>query len=339
MADPTNVAWPFQILRSVDDVRRWVDSDPEGRSIGFVPTMGCLHDGHLQLVRHSLSATTRTIVSIFINPTQFGPSEDLDSYPSTLQADLTALAQLAITPHSLEIPTVFDGTGSVEHTHQPASPTQPAHTVSAVFLPTKEVIYPSGTETGTVVDVRALADVLEGARRPGFFRGVATVVLKLFMIVEPRVAFFGQKDLHQALLLRRLASDLHLRRPRALIIIPTIRDQPLAMSSRNTYLSSLECEQAGCLFTGLSAAAQHIRQSTERTTFEELAQIVKQHVREPIVLDFFSLNDPETFENLDSVAPHQPVALSGAILVGSRPVRLLDNLVLGYNLNHGVPPF
>lgn len=334
---------PYQVIRSIAHLRRWIDQSPHS-SIGFVPTMGCLHQGHLNLISHSLSATQRTLVSIFINPTQFGPNEDLECYPSTLQADLSALAKLSVSPNSIPIPNSFDGSSQPLSLNLDPPSENLQRTVSAVFLPTSDIIYPTGLESGTVIDVRALDQILEGAKRPGFFRGVATVVLKLFHLVEPSLAFFGQKDLHQALLLRRMHLDLHLRRPHHLIIIPTAREPEsvLAQSSRNTYLSPQQRLAASCLFDGLSSAAQLIRTATHDITLLQAHTLVQQAINRAasldpsISLDFFSINHPVSFQSLDSVKPGDPVALSGAILVGDRPVRLLDNLVLNCDLNQGI---
>lgn len=353
---------PFVILRSVLDVRRWRETLSDPTSLGFVPTMGALHHGHLQLVTHSLSSQRHTIVSIFLNPTQFGPSEDLASYPSTLQADLEKLATLRVLPGSYQIP--HDGfdrwiptaspilsSASISHPPSPA-PQVPANerdlprTVSAVFLPTKEIIYPSGIPTdahhlrGTFVTVHGLSEQLEGARRPGFFRGVATVVLKLFLIIEPSIAFFGQKDLQQCLLIRQLVKDLHVVRPHSIVAIPIVRESSngLALSSRNSYLSPDEIDHAKILFTFLRQCADRLMSSESTPSIEELFASFNPPVRS-ITLDFISLNDPITFDPISPgtiVLPNLPIAISGAILVEcnqGRTVRLIDNLVINYDLN------
>ncbi|EGG07689.1 uncharacterized protein MELLADRAFT_71668 [Melampsora larici-populina 98AG31] len=213
--------------------------------------------------------------------------------------------------------------------------------VSAVFLPTEEIIYPNGSKLTTIVDVQSLSNLLEGERRPGFFKGVATVVMKFFSMIEPTLAFFGQKDLQQAILLRRMKSDLHLNYPKSLIIIPTVRmESKLALSSRNGYLSKEELDKSICLFNALSKAASFTQPLSIDSTisFEELETIAKETVEkyEGIKLEFFSINDPISFKMLDTIKPLQPIALSGSILVGDRPVRLIDNLVFHHDLNNGL---
>ncbi|EFP86987.2 pantothenate synthase [Puccinia graminis f. sp. tritici] len=347
---------PFSILRTVEEVRDWRNHLPDPSSIGFVPTMGALHEGHLQLVRHSLSTQQNTIVSIFLNPAQFGPTEDLSSYPSTLESDLKQLSALQVKPGSHDIPhDGFDGrTGSgttekADRISTSAAQEESARKVSAVFLPTNEVLYPSGIaaepkdQRGAFVIVHGLSEQLEGARRPGFFRGVATVVLKLFMIVEPTLGFFGQKDLQQCLLVRQLCKDLHLIRPRAIVAAPTVRDSStgLALSSRNAYLSPSEAKLANALFTFLHQSAQKVLASGHIPTLEELANSFDPP-HPSFSLDFVSINDPITFNEIPSgtkVHPHFPIAISGAMLVdcsSGRLVRLIDNVVINHDLNHAV---
>lgn len=335
--------YPFEILRTVNEVRKWVNrARSNQQTIGFVPTMGCLHEGHLQLVKHSLSSTHQTIVSIFINPTQFREGEDFNTYPKTIESDLNLLSKLSIKPDSISIPNVFDGTSSeFENLPQSTKSEEIDRRVSAVFLPTEQVIYPNGAKSTTIVDVQSLSNLLEGERRPGFFKGVATVVMKFFSMIEPNLAFFGQKDLQQAILLRRMISDLHLNYPQSLVIIPTVRmNSKLALSSRNGYLGQEELDRSICLFNALSTAASSTRALSNESTisFEELEIIAKETVEksEGIKLEFFSINDPISFKTLDKIKPLQPIALSGSILVGDRPVRLIDNLVFHHNLNSGL---
>ncbi|OAV93450.1 hypothetical protein PTTG_01607 [Puccinia triticina 1-1 BBBD Race 1] len=345
---------PFSILRTVEDVRQWRKTLSDPTSIGFVPTMGALHEGHLQLVRHSLSSQQNTIVSIFLNPAQFGPTEDLSSYPSTLESDLKQLAALDVKPGSHEIPHGgFDGRISPGTTENAGSirttDHEPFRKVSAVFLPTNEVLYPSGIaadvkdQRGAFVVVHGFSEQLEGARRPGFFRGVATVVLKLFLITEPTIAFFGQKDLQQCLLVRQLCRDLHIIRPKAIAAIPTVRDTStgLALSSRNAYLSPSEANAAKALFTFLRQTAEKMLSLGHTLTNKEISESFSPPTPS-FSLDFVSINDPVSFDEIPAgtkIQSNFPIAISGAMLVHcstGRHVRLIDNIVINHDLNHSI---
>ncbi|KAH9816144.1 hypothetical protein DFH28DRAFT_891954 [Melampsora americana] len=271
---------------------------------------------------------------------QFREGEDLKTYPKTIESDLNLISKLSIEPDSISIPTVFDGSSNNSETIPELTNNSGKinRKVTAVFLPTEEVIYPNGSKSTTIVDVQSLSNILEGEKRPGFFKGVATVVMKFFSMIEPNLAFFGQKDLQQALLLRRMISDLNLNHPKSLIIIPTIRmKSKLALSSRNGYLSEAEVEKSIGLFDGLSKVASFTQTLSmdSKISFETLEKMVKETVEkhEGIKLEFFSINDPISFKMLDFIKPLQPIALSGSILVGERPVRLIDNLVFNHNLN------
>ncbi|PLW32767.1 hypothetical protein PCANC_17356 [Puccinia coronata f. sp. avenae] len=353
---PSHPSAAFSILRTVDEVRQWRATLADPSSLGFVPTMGALHEGHLQLVRHSLSSQKHTLVSIFLNPAQFGPTEDLAHYPSTLDSDLEHLAALEVSPGSLGIPhDGFDGRSVASPDPQKNAPQlltknvaeqEALRQVSAVFLPSNDILYPSGISTktedqrGAFVTVHGLSEQLEGARRPGFFRGVATVVLKLFLIVEPSIAFFGQKDLQQCLLVRQLCKDMHVSRPRAIVATPTVRDPGtgLALSSRNAYLSTPETLAAKALFEFLNRSAQSVLASGRTPSLEHLAQSFTPPL-ESFALDFISLNHPVTFADIPAgtaLEPTSPLAISGAMLVhcsSSRVVRLIDNIVLNHDLN------
>ncbi|KAH9472623.1 hypothetical protein Pst134EA_003230 [Puccinia striiformis f. sp. tritici] len=344
------------ILRTVEDVRQWRNGLSDPTSIGFVPTMGALHEGHLQLVRHSLSSQQNTIVSIFLNPAQFGPTEDLSSYPSTLESDLKQLAALDVIPGSHGIPhDGFDGrmttdSGATKNISDISAGAQESlRKVSAVFLPTNDVLYPSGIaadvkdQRGAFVTVHGLSEQLEGARRPGFFRGVATVVLKLFLIIEPTIGFFGQKDLQQCLLVRQLCKDLHIIRPKAIVAAPTVRDTPtgLALSSRNTYLSPSEANAANALFQFLHQCGKRLLSSGYILAPEELSESFSPPLAS-FALDFVSINDPVTFHEIPAgtqIQPNSPIAISGAMLVhcsSGRLVRLIDNIVINHDLNHDI---
>lgn len=202
-------------------VAAWRDA---GRRVGFVPTMGNLHDGHLALVRRAAELADRVVASIFVNPTQFGPGEDFEDYPRTLDADLTALAG---TPCDL------------------------------VFTPPVATMYPYGPEGAVRVSVPAITEILEGARRPGHFDGVATVVTRLFQMVAPDVAVFGRKDYQQLAVIRRLTVDLAM--PVTIDGVPTVREADgLAMSSRNAYLSDEERRRAPALYQTLREAGSRL---------------------------------------------------------------------------------
>lgn len=262
-----------------------------GLRVGFVPTMGALHEGHARLIERCRAEAGFVAVSIFVNPTQFGPAEDLSRYPRTLEDDLRKCA----------------GVGA-----------------DLVFTPTEEVVYPRG-RSATFVEVPGLSDVLEGASRPGHFRGVTTVVLALFEIVRPDFAVFGRKDYQQQLLIRRMVEDLHV--PVEVLTEPTVREPDgLAMSSRNRYLRAEEREAATVLSRALRLAreavaagerdANRVRQILDRTiSLERLAS-----------LDYAEVVDADTLEPLRTIDPARPAVALVAARVGS--TRLIDNTCL-----------
>jgi pantoate--beta-alanine ligase len=257
--------------------------------LGCVPTMGFLHEGHLALVRRARAEQTYVAVSIFVNPTQFGPREDLSRYPRDLPRDLALLE---------------------------------AEGVDLVFVPPPHEIYPP--HFGTSIDVGPIAEPLEGAARPGHFRGVATVVCKLFNIIQPRRAYFGQKDAQQTLVIRRMVADLNL--PVDVVICPTIREPDgLAMSSRNVYLAPDERRAATVLIRALRAAEARYRDG-ERSG-DRLRGVMQ------AVLDAEPLARPEyvsvaDLEQLHEVATIEHAALASlAVRIGT--TRLIDNLILG----------
>ena len=257
--------------------------------LGFVPTMGCLHEGHLSLVQRAKQECASVAVSIFVNPTQFGPHEDFTSYPRNLQNDLNLLAPLA---------------------------------PDLVWAPTPEIMYPPGHQTW--IEVEGLTQPLEGAVRPGHFRGVTTIVAKLFNAVQPQRAYFGQKDAQQAAVIRRMTADLDL--PIKIVVCPTVREADgLAMSSRNTYLNAREREAATVLFRALSRARE-AWESGERSA-DELRRIINGTlITEPLAkMQYVSCADPDTLEELEQVA--EKALLSMAVHVGK--TRLIDNVVLG----------
>ncbi|KAF8581592.1 Pantoate-beta-alanine ligase [Ramaria rubella] len=316
----------ISIFNTVASFREWrEDARRLGKSVGFVATMGALHQGHLSLVEHSLRANDLTVVSIFVNPAQFAPHEDLDSYPRTLSTDLAKLSELQVVKSSSIV--------------ADASPQM----VDAIFAPSITEMYPNGIERtassqkGTFVEVRGYSHQMEGTRRPDFFRGVATVVTKLFHIIEPTNTYFGQKDIQQALLLRRLCADLLFSypKPQNLHIVPTARaPSGLALSSRNTYLSDVELGFATTLYEALmeggkawKAGLGHdgvIKRATEVVDNKrDQADALKVEVK----LDYVEMNDPETFEIVAGDMGGSLVILSGALWLGR--TRLIDNILLG----------
>ena len=252
--------------------------------------MGYLHEGHLSLVRHARAENELLVVSIFVNPTQFAPHEDLELYPRDVPRDLQLLE---------------------------------AAGVDIVFIPTPDEIYPPGFVT-YVDPTGPLAEQAEGARRPGHFRGVATVVLKLFQVVQPHQAYFGQKDAQQAAVISRMIADFHL--PLRLHVLPIIREADgLAMSSRNVYLGSEERIAATTLYRALQAgrlAFETRRADGPLAVIKAMTAVV---ASEPhAVLDYAEVRNPNSFLPLESL--HAPAVLLIAVRIGS--VRLIDNFLL-----------
>ena len=257
--------------------------------VGLVPTMGYLHEGHLSLVRRAAEECASVVVSIFVNPTQFGPSEDLSAYPRDMERDLRLLEPLG---------------------------------VNLVWNPTPEIMYPDGYQTW--VEVEALTIPLEGERRPGHFRGVTTVVTKLFNGVQPAKAYFGQKDAQQAAVIRRMARDLNF--PIEIVVCPIVREPDgLAMSSRNTYLDPQQRQAATVLYRALNAA-KDAYDTGERDADKLRAVMEKTIADEPLAqLQYVSCADYDTLEELETVSGK--TLLSMAVFVGK--TRLIDNFVLG----------
>jgi len=261
----------------------------KGKKIAFVPTMGALHEGHLSLVRRARELGDIVVLSVFVNPKQFGPNEDYAKYPRDLARD----ADLCL-----------------------------REGVDYVFAPEPEDMYPPSYRT--YVEVEGLSTTLEGAARPGHFRGVATVVLKLFNIVRPHFAFFGQKDAQQALLLRRMAKDLCL--DVELVVCPIVRhDDGLAMSSRNSYLSPEERVAALALHRALEKAREMVEERGERRA-AEIESIVRRTIESepPARLDYVAVVSTDDLERKDVVDGETLVAL--AAFVG--PTRLIDNVIV-----------
>ena len=260
-----------------------------GGSVGFVPTMGYLHDGHLELVRHARAENITVIASIFVNPSQFGPQEDFTSYPRDTERDLAMLEE---------------------------------ENVRLVFMPSAEEMYPPGFSTW--VEVEKVTERLEGESRPGHFRGVATVVAKLFNIVQPDRAYFGQKDAQQLAVIYRMVSDLALNLD--IVAVPTVREPDgLAMSSRNIYLTAEERKAALVLWKALCLARGHWEkgQRDVESLRQEMASLIE---HEPFAnIDYISIADPETLEEVDVIDRSALVSL--AVRIGG--TRLIDNTMLG----------
>lgn len=262
----------------------------DNKRIGFVPTMGAFHEGHLTLMRRARADCDVVVVSVFVNPTQFGPGEDFSRYPRDLARD-SRLAQQA--------------------------------DVDALFTPDVETIYPAGAQT--FVEVPGLAARWEGESRPGHFRGVATVCAKLFQIVQPDRAYFGQKDYQQLKVIERMVADLFL--PLTVVPVPIVREEDgLAMSSRNVYLSAAERRAAPVLYRALSRA-QAAFASGERSGAALRAILTASLAAEPLVSpDYAAIADAETLEPLTTVEDRAVALLAARI--GS--TRLIDNALLGF---------
>jgi pantoate--beta-alanine ligase len=259
-----------------------------GKSVGFVPTMGYLHEGHLSLVKASLKDTDCTVVSIFVNPTQFGPREDFKEYPRDLARDSRLLEELG---------------------------------VDFLFCPDYTEMYPPDYKT--YVEVEDLQNKWEGLSRPGHFRGVCTVVLKLFHIVRPDIAFFGQKDAQQAIVLKRMVSDFNL--DVRIEVKPTVREKDgLALSSRNVYLNPEQRQAALCLSRSLNEAASKIRSGERRTAplMERMREIIDGE--DLAKLDYIAIVDTASLEPLKEIKKEALIAL--AVFFGS--IRLIDNIII-----------
>jgi pantoate--beta-alanine ligase len=260
-----------------------------GKRLGFVPTMGALHEGHLSLVRAARSSCDALAASIFVNPTQFAHNEDLAKYPRSFERDRELLER--------------EG-------------------VELLFAPSVEEMYPAGAVTW--VTVEGLSDKLDGRSRPGHFRGVATVVAKLFHIVEPDAAFFGQKDAAQVAIIRRMVRDLNL--PAEIVVCPIVRESDgLAMSSRNVYLDADQRKRALALNRALTRV-RRMADGGQRKTSELVAAGRAEFAGESSVrLDYLEIVDPDTLDPVDSISSGALVAV--AAFVGS--TRLIDNILLG----------
>lgn len=282
----------MEIINTIEDMKqlsRIIRAG--GKTIGLAPTMGCLHEGHLSLVRKSLTTCDFTVVSIFINPAQFGENEDLDTYPKDFEGDLRKLEQLG---------------------------------VQAVFLPSREELYPPDYKT--YVHVEEITIHLCGKTRPAYFRGMGTIVLKLFMIVQPHTAFFGQKDWQQLVVVETMVRDLNL--DVSIVSLPIVRETDgLAMSSRNLYLSQEDRKSALALSRALETAKTLVQkgESSGDKIRSEMRSIITQHPHTNI--DYASVYDPQNFVEQDTINGRVLIAL--AVRVGT--TRLIDNCIVEKN--------
>ncbi len=279
----------MKIFKTVRDMKIWSRAIREsGKTLGLVPTMGYLHEGHLSLARKSISACDHTVVSIFVNPKQFQPNEDLNTYPRDLEADRRELERLG---------------------------------VDALFLPSGEEMYPEGFQT--YVNVEKMTDHLCGKSRPDFFRGVTTVVLKLFHIVQPHSAFFGEKDRQQLEVIRQMVRDLHM--DVAIVGLPIVRETDgLAMSSRNRYLGKKERVTAQSLNRALKQAQQWVAEG--ESSVEKIRSGMRTLIEREgqAQVDYISVCDPKHFVELKEIRGQAVVAL--AVQVGK--ARLIDNCLI-----------
>ena len=264
----------MEVVYTIEDVRQTMrQARMVGKTIGLVPTMGALHAGHGSLIEAAVKGCDYVVVTIFVNPTQFGPGEDLDKYPRTLETDAAFCEEFC---------------------------------ADLVFAPSADEMYPE--EQMAWVEVEKLTDGLCGANRPGHFRGVTTVCAKLFNIVQADIAYFGQKDAQQAAVIRRMVSDLNL--PLQICICSIVREADgLAMSSRNQYLSSEERKRALCLYKALKVCREKVRdgQRDAYTLTDIMKEII---VRDRCQIDYVSIVDPETLEPLKTVTDRALVALA-----------------------------
>jgi len=276
----------MQVVKTIGEIRKLRQS--LSGSVGLVPTMGYLHQGHLALVKQARAGNSAVVVSIYVNPTQFGSGEDLTTYPRDLHRDLELLE---------------------------------GEKTDIVFVPSDEEMYPSGFSSW--VDVEKVTERLEGASRPGHFRGVATVCARLFNIVQPTRAYFGQKDAQQAIVIKRMVADLNMNLE--IVVVPTVRESDgLAVSSRNIYLNPGERQAAAVLFKALSLAKQ-LWQDGEKDADKIRQQMTSLIQEEPLAqIDYVSIADSNTLEELKHIG-HSALA-SVAVRIGK--ARLIDNVIL-----------
>jgi pantoate--beta-alanine ligase len=289
----------MEIIRTISWVKETVrQARAENHVVGFIPTMGALHEGHLSLIRRARADCSRVYASIFLNPKQFGPTEDLSKYPRTFEHD-------------------------VEHLKNAG--------VDVLFAPDAKEIYPAGFRS--YVNVEGLSERLEGKSRPGHFRGVATVVLKLFEIVQPQFAYFGRKDAQQVRILQQMATDLNLNVE--IVVCPIVREPDgLALSSRNTYLNPEERSAATVLHLALDQARRESNAGS-RDALQLQTTIRRILSNEPLArVDYVEIVDAETFEPVARIGT-RPIYALLAVFIGK--TRLIDNLLIEPALGEKVP--
>jgi pantoate--beta-alanine ligase len=279
----------MEIAETIDKTRKIIaQAKSAGAKIGLVPTMGALHEGHFSLIKAAKKQTGFVVVSIFVNPTQFGPGEDLAKYPRPFDADVKACKELG---------------------------------VDVIFAPTDKEVYPE--KNITWVNVEKLSETLCGKSRPGHFRGVTTVCAKLFNVVQPDAAFFGQKDAQQAVIIQRMVADLNM--PLKIVVCPTVREKDgLAMSSRNKYLDAAQRKYAALLYASLQEAEMLIRGGMRKSgeIVGEMEKILK--ISKQVKVEYISIVNAETLDELDDV--RGKVLIAVAAKLGA--ARLIDNIML-----------
>jgi pantoate--beta-alanine ligase len=279
----------MQVARTIDEVRRCVgEARANGKRVGLVPTMGALHVGHVSLIEAAAARCEFVVVSIFVNPTQFGPNEDLSAYPRPFEKDVA----------------ICEESGA-----------------DVVFSPSPEEMY--GGEGATWVTVEKLTAPLCGRSRPTHFRGVTTVCAKLFNIVGPDVAFFGQKDAQQAIVIKRMVADLNM--PLEVVVCPTVREADgLAVSSRNRYLSEQERRDATALYRSLETCREMVVAGTRDAAEIRAAMVAVLEEVPALEIEYVSLVDAETLEDVERVAGQVLVAVAARL----GPARLIDNILV-----------
>jgi pantoate--beta-alanine ligase len=279
------------IIRDVREMRQTAERLRQaGKRIAVVPTMGFLHDGHLSLIRIAKMKADIVITTLFVNPTQFGPTEDLSQYPRSFERDLS----------------LSNSAGT-----------------SFLFAPEASQMYPTGYST--YVNVEGITDLLEGKSRPGHFRGVATIVAKLFNLTKPHVAVFGQKDAQQVAVIRRMVRDLNF--DLELLVAPIVRDADgLAMSSRNTYLNTQHRSEAPVLFKSLKLAEQRVKEGAREreTIISEMKNLVTSSSSGEV--DYISFADNYTLQEIETLQSGQSILISMAVKFGT--TRLIDNTII-----------
>lgn len=310
-----------RVFNTIEQVRAWRrEKTLLGQSIGFVPTMGALHKGHLDLVKASIAENDHNIVSIFVNPSQFAPHEDFGQYPRTVDSDVAKLTELRKSIQTDD---------KVHYTNE-----------FAVFAPSVNEMYPSGIpldvkeQVGAFIEVKGLSHQLEGSIRPHFFRGVATVVTKLLNIIQPDRAYFGQKDAQQCVVVSRLVADLHI--PTAVTIVPTTREaNGLAMSSRNVYLTEESKDKSKVLYEALTGAQQMFKE-TPNITYADIQKKVLDTIaasRFSIDVEYVSVSDKKTLTDFPLDQPVEKdngCLISAAVRVPNKDgakTRIIDNVL------------